>query len=71
MKTVYVDLVLDNGELVRIECPSRFEDELYESIEHTLKRRCWWSTNQLDGCRAMYLGLSLDRVNMARVAGML
>ncbi len=71
MATVYVDLVLDNGELVRIECPGKHEDELHESIEHAMKRRDWWSARQFDGCSATYLGVILDRVNMARVVASL
>lgn len=45
---VYVDLVLDNGEIVRIECPNKFHDELHESIEHAMKRRDWWSPARFD-----------------------
>ena len=71
MTTVYVDLVLDSGELVRIECPSKFEDELHDSLEHSLKRGDWWAPTRFDGCRAEFLGMSLDRVNMRRVIGRL
>jgi hypothetical protein len=71
MTTIFVDLVLDNGELIRIECPSKFEDQLYDTIENAMKIRDWWSPNQFGGCTAAYLGLSLDRVNMARVIGTL
>lgn len=67
----YVDLVLDNGELVRIECPDKFEDELYETIENAMKRRDWWSPAQFDDCGAEYMGLSLGHINMSRVIGML
>jgi hypothetical protein len=68
---VLIDLVLDNGELVRIECPNKYEDDLHESIEECLKRRDWWSSGQFDGCSATYVGLMLGRVNMARVIGMM
>lgn len=71
MSKTYVDLVIDNGELIRIECPSKFEDELYESIEHTMKRRDWFSVMQWDGCSATYMGMRLDRVNMGRVVAAL
>ena len=71
MKTIWIDLVLDNGELVRIECPSKFEDKLYDTINAAMKRRDWWSPTMFDGCNAEYIGLSLDRVNMARVIGTL
>lgn len=69
--TICVDLVLDSGELVRIECPSRHEDQLHDSIEHTLKRRDWWAPGRFDGCSATFMGMRLDRVNMARVVGTL
>lgn len=71
MKTVWIDLVLDTGELVRIECPAKFEDQLHDSIQHAMKRRDWWSTGQFEGCTAEFMGLSMDRVNMARVVGTL
>jgi hypothetical protein len=67
----FADLVMDNGELIRIEYPEKVEDELYESLENTMKRRDWWAPGQWDGCSATYLGHLLDRVNMARVIGML
>ena len=68
---IYVDLVIDNGELVRIECPKRFEDELHDTLEYTMKRRDWWCPSQFDGCKAEYLGQLMDRVNMGRVIGAL
>lgn len=71
MKTVFVDLVTKSGEIVRIQCPCKFEDELHESIENAMKRRDWWSRNQFDGCSMTYIGLMLDRVNMGEVVGSL
>lgn len=68
---VCVDLLLDNGELVRIKCPDKHEDALYDTLEYAMKRRDWWSPDQFDGCNAEYLGLSLGRVNMGKVVGIL
>ncbi|MEY4375711.1 MAG: hypothetical protein RJB26_261 [Pseudomonadota bacterium] len=70
MKT-WIDLVLDNGELVRIELPERLEDEVREDIDNALRRRDWWSTRTIDGCSATFMGLRIDRVNMGRVVAML
>lgn len=67
----YIDLVLDNGEIVRIEVPNKFEDQAYDTIENAMKRGDWWSPHQFDGCSAEYLGLSLRRINMKKVVGML
>lgn len=69
--SVYVDLVLDTGELVRIEAPNKVEDQLHETLEHAMKRRDWWAPSQFDGCSAEFLGMRMDRVNMARVVGRL
>ena len=71
MKTEFgfCDLVMDNGELIKIKFPLGIEDEFYESISNTLKRRNEWSPNQFEGCTAEYLGMLLDTVNMARVIG--
>lgn len=68
---VYADLVIDNGELVRIECPDKHEDEMHETLQNAMKRRDWWAPSQFEGCRAEYMGLKMDRVNMARVVGTL
>lgn len=66
-----IDLVMDNGELVRIECPDKYSDECYDSLEHAMKLGNWWSPHQFDGCSATYLGMSVDRVAMKRVMAML
>ncbi len=68
---IYVDLVLDDGELVRISCPNVFEGELHETLQHAMKRKDLWSPSRFDGCKADYLGLHMARINMARVVGML
>lgn len=70
-KTFYTDLILENGELVRIECPNKFIDEFFETIEHSIKLKCWWSPHQWDGCTATYMGNDLERVNMGKVVGIL
>jgi hypothetical protein len=66
---VILDLVMDNGELVRIDGPGEYEDEIHESIENAMKRRDWWSARQWENCSATYMGHFLDTVNMARVVG--
>jgi hypothetical protein len=68
---VFIDLVMDTGELVRVECPTKHEDALHESIENAMKRRDWWAPGAFDGCAATYLGQRMDRVNMGRVVGMM
>lgn len=68
---IFVDLVLDTGELIRIECPQKFEDELHDSISNSLKIRECWSAKQWGGCKATFLGMNLSSVNMARVVGIL
>lgn len=69
--TVFVDLLMDNGELVRIECPDRHADELYETLENATKTNSWWSPGQFEGCKAEYIGQSLERIAMRRVVGVL
>lgn len=67
----FIDLVLDTGELVRIACPGAHIDECYETLENAVKRGNWWSPAMFDKCRAEFLGISMDRVNMRRVVGTL
>lgn len=66
-----VDLLLDNGELVRIEYPDSHMDAVLESLDNAMKRRDRWAPGQWDKCHATYLGIGLDSVNMARVVGWL
>lgn len=71
MKEAYLDLLLDNGELLQIRYNIKHMDDLYDSLENAMKRRDWWSVNQFDGSQATYIGVLIERVNMARVVGML
>lgn len=71
MKTIWIDLVMDTGELVRIECPGKFEDECHAAIENAMKRKEWWSPQMFDGCSATFMGLLISRVNMARIVAAL
>jgi hypothetical protein len=65
----FIDLVLDNGNVVRIECKTRDEDEVREALENAMRSGGWWAPGRWDGCKAEYLGNRLDRVNMGRVVG--
>lgn len=67
----YIDLVMDNGELVRIEVPEKHEDECWDAIENAMKIRDWFSPARWDGCTAKYLGMILTRVNMGKVVAAL
>ena len=67
----FYDLVLDTGELIRMEIPHKFEDDFLTAIEDAMKRKDWFSTSQFDGCEATFLGLQLTRINMGRVVATL
>lgn len=71
MTLAYVDLVLETGEIVRVECPSKHEDEMHVTLENAMKRGDWWSPQQFDGCSATFLGLIITRVAMRRVVAIL
>ena len=71
MGVQFIDLVMDNGELTRMEVPEQHYDELWEHIEHSMKRGDWLSPARYRGCKANYMGLDLDRVNMGKVVGTL
>ena len=68
---VFVDLVLDTGDLVRIECPTEHEDELYDTLDNNMRRGACWSCMMFEGCNMEFLGQHMDRVSMKRVVGML
>jgi len=71
MANIYEDLMLDNGEIIRIECPEKYSDDFYEAITNSMKRGDEWSTSMFDGCSASYMGIGIERVNMKRVIGRL
>lgn len=66
-----VDLMMDTGQLVRIECPEEQRDELYDSLHNAMTCGDSWSPARVEGCTAEYLGVQLDAVNMRRVVGTL
>ena len=66
---LYVDLLVDNGELIRIEYPAKFEDDLRDALDNARKRNDTWSPAMFDGCSAAYMGLSLTRINMNKIIG--
>jgi hypothetical protein len=67
----YIDLLLDNGEIIRLEAPAKFSDDIHEAITDTMKRRDWLCVERWQGCDATYLGHGIRRINMARVVGTL
>lgn len=71
MKKTYIDLVLDSGELVRIEVPQKYENECWDHIENSMKTRGWFSPCRWEGCGVKYLGMDMERINMAKVVGTL
>lgn len=71
MAKEYIDLLLDNGELVRVEHDPEHTDEIHEAIENTMKREDWWGVATYEGTSATYRGIRIERVNMKRVVAML
>jgi hypothetical protein len=67
----YIDLVLDNGEIIRVTGPIKREDAVREDINNAMRRRDWWLAYGFDGVRAEFMGMSIQRVNMGRVVAML
>ncbi len=66
-----IDLMLDDGEIVRIQVPREYFDECLEHIEIAMKQRDWFVSTRWDGCNAKCLGTWVERVNMAKVVAML
>lgn len=67
----YADLLMDNGEIIRMEFNLENADDIYDEIENHLKCQDWLPVRNYDGCSAKYRGIYIDRVNMARVVAML
>lgn len=67
----YIDLVLDTGQIICIECTTEHYDGVMESINNARARKDWWSVVMYDGTYATFMGMSIDRIDMQRVVGML
>jgi hypothetical protein len=68
---IFTDFVLENGQLIRVECPQKHEDAFWDSVRNAMKLGDTWSPSQFNGCTAEMLGMRLDRVNMAKVVATL
>ena len=71
MATEFVDLLTDSGEIIRIECPEKYADELHESLDNAMKTNSWWSPARFEGCIAEVFGTRVSRVAMRRVVAVL
>ncbi len=67
----YTDFVLDNGQLIRVAYPTKFEDEFWDSVSNAMKIGDMWSPRHFSGCTAELLGMRLERINFSRVIGTL
>jgi hypothetical protein len=67
----YIDLVMESGELTRIEVPEKHHDECWDFIENSMKLRGFFAPSRWEGCSATYMGIKLDRVNMGKVVATL
>jgi hypothetical protein len=68
---IYTDFVLDNGQFIRVECPSKYETEFWDSVHDAMKLGDSWSPDRFSGCSAELLGMRMNRINFARVVGTL
>lgn len=67
----YIDLVMMNGEIVRIECKTEHFDEIMDAIDNARKRNDWWSVSMFESTSATYMGLHIDRIDAGKIIGML
>lgn len=67
----FEDLLLLNGEIVRLVYPDQHAEPLLESLSNAIRRGDEWSTMQFDGCIASYMGVNIVRINMKQVIGRL
>lgn len=66
-----MDLLLDNGELVRIEYPTEHQDGFEELVGNCIKRKDSLSMQTFAGCNAEYLGISISTIITSRIVGIL
>lgn len=66
-ETEYIDLLLDNHSICRIEHKGDYIDAVQESISNAIRRRDEWSVHNYDGTSATIEGIHVTHVNMNRV----
>lgn len=71
MATEFVDLLMDNGEIVRIEYKDKYMDDFLDYLENCIKRQDSWCASRFEGTSAEYMGLGIDKVNTKRIIGQL
>lgn len=69
MASDFYDLLLDNGEIVRIEYPTKYTDDVFETLRNAMRRKDTWSVEQFDGASMSYMGLPIRNLNTVRVVG--
>ena len=67
--TSVLTLVLENGRTVEVSYPDTITEEVWDEIEDHIQRRAMWWTQGLGNVNAMYLGESIQNLNMAMVVG--
>ena len=67
----FADLLLDNGELIRVSFQPQHLDDFYEVLESTMKTKSWLSVGRWDGTTAEYMNNYIFRINMGRVVALL
>ena len=71
MQTQYIDLVTDDGQIVRVECPAKHYDACHDSLTNAMKNRDWWSPNRFEGCKCELNGNLMGHIAMWKIIGML
>lgn len=67
----YIDLLLDNGDIARIECLLNEEDEARESIDNAIRSGDMWSSGVIDHCTMKINGVHVSRLSTRRILGVL
>jgi len=71
MSFLYIDLLIDNGEIIRIEYKDKYMDEFTEHLDNCIKRKDRWSASTYEGTKAEYMGIRIESVNTSKVVGIL
>jgi hypothetical protein len=66
----FIDIVLDGGDLVRVEIPVEHFDAFMDDLDNARRRNDWLSAALYDGVKFNYLGHNIDRVNGSKIVAL-
>ena len=65
----YLTLVTENGDLIQVTYCDEVMDELFDDYRVCAQNQSYWNIDNWTDCTAMFKGIRLSEINMAKVIG--